>query len=71
MRRQGTNKVYMYMCKSSEGNRNLFRVNVKMAEDLSLLALKAGFAPVTDVIGLAPPDKPCRDKTSGCTNSWM
>ena len=70
MRRQGTNKVDMYMCKSSEGNRNLLRVNVNMAEDLSLLALKAGFAPDTDVIGY-PPDKPCRDKTSGCTNSWM
>ena len=43
-RRQGTNKVDMYMCKSSEGNRNVFRANVNMAEDLSLLALKAGFA---------------------------
>ena len=41
----------MHMCKSSEGYRNLFRANVNMAEDFSLLALQAGLAPVTDVIG--------------------
>ena len=50
-RRQGINKVDIYMCKSSEGNRNLFRVNVNMAEDFTSLALQAGFAPVTDVVG--------------------
>ena len=40
----------MYMCKSFEGYRNLFRVNVNMAEDFTLLALQAGLAPVTDVL---------------------
>ena len=34
-----------------EGYRNLFRVNANMAEDFSSLALQAGLAPVTDVVG--------------------
>ena len=41
----------MYMCKSSEGYRNLFRANVNMAKDFTSLALKAGLVPVTDIIG--------------------
>ena len=41
----------MHMCKPSEGYRNLFRANVNMAEDLTSLALQAGLAPVTDVVG--------------------
>ena len=41
----------MYMCKSSEGNGNLFRADVNMAEDLSSLAQQARFAPVMDIIG--------------------
>ena len=40
----------MYMCKSSEGYRNLFRANVNMVEAFTLLALQAGLAPVTDVL---------------------
>ena len=43
--------VHVYMCKSSEGYRNLFRANVNMAEDFSLLALQAGLVPVMDVVG--------------------
>ena len=41
----------MYMCKSSEGYRNLLGADVNMAEDFTSLALPAGFAPVSDVVG--------------------
>ena len=41
----------MYMCKSSEGYRNLLRANVNVAEDFTSLALQAELAPITDVVG--------------------
>ena len=70
-RRERSNKIYVNMIESLEGNRDLLRVEVGVAENFALLAGKTGSTPVSYIIGESMPNKPGRDKTVRSTYPRM
>ena len=61
-RRERSDEIYVYVCKSSKGNRDLLRAEVDVAENFATLAGKTGSTPVLHIMGESMPNKPGRYK---------
>ena len=61
-RRERSNKIYMNMGESSEGNRDLLGAEVDVAENFAMLAGQTGSTPVSYIIGESTPNKSGRYK---------
>ena len=50
-RRERPDEIYVYVCKSPKGNRDLLRAEVDVSEDLAMLTGKTGPTPISNVTG--------------------